>query len=108
MFGRTLMPEAHMTALLADHHVIERLKRPDQAIYRNAPSAASCRFNRDQLVLYVVELHQSGVFGALFEVERSRLEHVATKFFPGVTFGENRITGRACAKPALFRIADFK
>ena len=97
-----------MTALLAHHHVIERLKGSNQAISGNAPAAASRRFNRDKLVLYVVELHQSGVFGALFEVERSRLENVATKFFPGVTFRENRTTERACAKPALFRIADFE
>jgi hypothetical protein len=45
---------------------------------------------------------------ALFEVKRSRLKYVATEFFPYVTFREDRVAERACAKPALFRIADFK
>jgi len=53
----SFMPQPDVAALLPDHEIAKPLQCENDAICRNA-SAISCGFDRNQFVLYVVQLHE--------------------------------------------------
>ena len=59
-------------------------------------ASASCGFNWNQLILYVMQLHQPWAGWGIFEVKRGCLKNIRTQFVPGIPFGEDRVT--QCAR----------
>ena len=75
---------------------------------RKRRAAVSCSFDRDQLVLYIVQLHEPRMHRAVFEVDRYRLKDIGTKFFPCLCFGEDAMSERSRAIATLLRVANFE
>src|ERR1035438_2947162 len=71
-------------------------------------AAISCGFDRDQLVLYIVQLYQPGMHGAVFEVKRCCLKDVGAKFVPCLRFSEDGVPERPDAIAAFLRVANFE
>ena len=65
-------------------------------------------FDRDQLVLHIVQLHQAGLLLGVFELERYRFENVTTKLPPGLRLGKDGMTQGAGAVATILRVADFE
>lgn len=70
--------------------------------------AVSCGFDRDQLILYIVQLHQPGMHRAVFEVYGYRLQDVLTKLFPGLCFGEDAVAKSPRAIATFLGVANFE
>jgi len=66
-------------------------------VQHNVRAAVSCGSDPEQLVLYIVQLHQPGMHRAAFEVDRYRLKSIGAKFFPCLRFGEDAMAKRARA-----------
>src|ERR1035441_9382554 len=71
-------------------------------------AAISCGFDRDQLVLYIVQLHQPGMHRAVFEVKRCCLKNVGAKFSPCLRFSEDGMAESAGAIAAFLSVTNFE
>lgn len=70
--------------------------------------ATSCGFNRDRLVLHIVQWHQPRMRRAVFEVDRDRLVYIGPKFFPCFRFGEDGVAERTRAVATFAGVANFE
>jgi hypothetical protein len=89
------MPHPDMATLLTDQEINRGVQVRGSADRRTRRAATSCSFDRDQFVLYIMQLHQSGMHRAVFKVNRRGLQHVRAEFFPGICFSEDRVSQRA-------------
>ena len=65
-------------------------------------------FNWDQLVLYIVQLHEPRICGTLLKVNCRRLEYIGTKFLPILRLSEDGMTQGARAVASFFRVSNFE
>ena len=68
------------------------MHEPD--VRRTRPAATSCGLDRDQFILYVVELHETWMRGAIFKMQRYGRKNIGTKFLPGLCLGEDGMAQR--------------
>ena len=72
------------------------------------PAAASCSFNRDQLVSNVVQLNKPRLRGIVFKMKGGRFEYVGAEIFPSFSFGEDGMAQRPGAEATFFGIANLE
>ena len=72
------------------------------------PVAASCSFDRNQFILYIVQLQEPRVYRAIFEMKRSRLNHVSPKFIPGIRFCKDAMAERSGEISAFLSVPNFE
>ena len=82
------------------------MHEPD--VRRTRRAATSCGLDRDQFILYVVELHEAGMRGVMLEMKRYCLKNIGTKFLPGLCLGEDCMAQRAREIAAFLRIVNFE
>ena len=71
-------------------------------------AAISCGFDRDQLIPYIVQLHQPRMQRAVFKMERRRFKDIGTKFFPWLCFGEDGMAQSTRAIATFLSVANFE
>ena len=71
-------------------------------------AATSCGLDRDQFILYVVELHEAGMGGVMLEMKRYCLKNISTKFLPGFCLGEDGMVQCAREVTAFLSIVNFE
>src|ERR1039457_6280198 len=77
-------------------------------VRRTRPAATSCGLDRDQFILYIVELHEAAMGGVMLEMERYCLKNIGTKFLPGLCLGEDGMAQRAREITAFLSIVNFE
>src|ERR1017187_3472203 len=82
------------------------MHEPD--VRRTRPAATSCGLDRDQFILYIVELHEAGMRGVMLEMKRYCLKNISTKFLPGLCLGEDGMAQRAREITAFLSIVNFE
>src|ERR1035441_871609 len=80
----------------------------EPGVRRTRRAATSCGLDRNQFILYVVELHEAGMRGAVFKMKRCCLKNIGTKFLPGLCLGEDCMAQRAREIAAFLRIVNFE
>jgi hypothetical protein len=82
------------------------MHEPD--VRRTRPAATSCGLDRDQFILYIVELHEAGMRGVILKMKRYSLKNIGTKFLPRLCLGEDGMAQRAREIAAFLRIVNIE
>ena len=82
------------------------MHEPD--VRRTRRAVTSCGLDRDQFILYVVELHKAGMRGVILKMKRYCLKNIGTKFLPGLCLGEDGMAQRAREITAFLSIVNFE
>ena len=75
MHREPVVSQPDMTALLTHLNVTEPFQCADHAILQTHHVAASCSFDRNQFILYKMQLQQPWVHRAVLEMKRRRFNH---------------------------------
>ncbi len=108
MDGRPVVPKPNVASLLA-HMQCSRdapVNGSDQV--RTHREAASGGFDRNQLILYLVQLNQAWLHRTIFKVKRCCLKNIASQFLPRLRLGEYGLTKGASEIATFLRVANFE
>ena len=70
--------------------------------------AISCGFNWDKLVLYLVQLHEARMRGAVLEVNGWGLKNIGAEVLPVFGLSEDGMTQRTGTVATFFRVSNFE